>query len=124
MERSCNACMRGPEPQRNRYCIECGDDMIFFVPLSQEAIKESWNEERIEVIAQNGNDGLHYQDMIVESVRKKLLMRTSAGIAKYGTTLERSELNELDWLNHLQEELMDAVNYLEVLIQRKIDKRN
>jgi hypothetical protein len=41
--------------------------------------------------------------------------RSETGIKKYGTTLERKDLNLIDWLNHLQEELMDASLYVERL---------
>jgi hypothetical protein len=34
---------------------------------------------------------------------------------KYNTTLDRTDLSTLDWLTHLQEELMDAVLYVEKL---------
>lgn len=78
---------------------------------------------RIDIIGQNGNDGLHYgaapADPIVESVRSKLLSRSTVGIAKYGTTLMRDDLSRLDWLKHAQEEAMDLANYLEVLIQQE-----
>lgn len=57
------------------------------------------------------------QDVIVESVRKKLADRSAAGIVKYGKTMERTDLNRLDWLRHAQEELLDGAVYLERLIQ-------
>jgi hypothetical protein len=57
-------------------------------------------------------------DPVVEQVRAKLLERSQVGIAKYGTTLERDDLLLLDWLTHLQEELMDAANYLQAAINR------
>ena len=44
-----------------------------------------------------------------------LLLRAEAGKEKYGTTLERKDLEEKAWLQHLQEELLDAANYIEVL---------
>ena len=56
-------------------------------------------------------------DPIVEAVRAKFHQRSQAGIAKYGTMLTRTDLSRLDWLRHLQEELLDGANYLEVLIQ-------
>lgn len=52
-------------------------------------------------------------DPIVESVVKKFRDRSNVGFKKYGTTLEDN--NTDDFLNHLQEELMDAVNYIEKL---------
>lgn len=54
-------------------------------------------------------------DSIVESVIAKFKERSEVGISKYGKTLDRTDLNYKDWLNHIQEELMDAVLYCERL---------
>ena len=51
------------------------------------------------------------KDKIVQQVIKKFEQRSEVGIRKYGTTLE--ENNNDDFINHLQEELMDAILYLE-----------
>jgi hypothetical protein len=59
------------------------------------------------------------KDKIVESVINKFSSRSSIGIKKYGTTLE--ENNTDDFLNHLQEELMDAILYIEKLKNQKKD---
>jgi len=58
-------------------------------------------------------------DPIVEAVREKFLSRSEAGQRKYNSMLDRDDLSREQWLVHLQEELMDAVNYIEVLLQRK-----
>ena len=55
------------------------------------------------------------QDKYVQSVIEKFEQRSQTGIKKYNTTLEREDLDFLDWLNHLQEELMDATLYIEKL---------
>ena len=55
------------------------------------------------------------QDSYVQSVKEKFEQRSQTGIKKYNTTLERDDLNFLDWLDHLQEELMDATLYIEKL---------
>ena len=54
-------------------------------------------------------------DSIVESVLDKFKERSKEGIKKYGVTLDREDLNGLEWLTHLQEELMDATLYIEKL---------
>lgn len=54
-------------------------------------------------------------DSIVESVVKKFKNRSDVGIKKYGTTLDRSDLKPLEWINHAQEEAMDFCLYLERL---------
>jgi len=55
------------------------------------------------------------QDKYVQVVKEKFEQRSQTGIKKYNTTLEREDLNFIDWLNHLQEELMDATLYVERL---------
>ena len=55
------------------------------------------------------------KDKFVESVVEKYQERSRIGIQKYNTTLERKDLNTVEWLNHLQEELMDATLYIERL---------
>tara|TARA_B100001996_G_C18357530_1_gene476468 strand:+ start:272 stop:478 length:207 start_codon:yes stop_codon:yes gene_type:complete len=62
------------------------------------------------------------KDPIVNKVISKFINRSNIGIEKYGTTLDRPDLNTLDWIQHTQEELMDAILYLETLkdnIQKK-----
>lgn len=54
-------------------------------------------------------------DTVVAAVIAKFKQRSDFGFAKYGVTLDRSDLTTIDWLTHLQEELMDAVNYIERL---------
>jgi len=46
--------------------------------------------------------------------------REAAGIAKYGTTVDREDLSRLDWLRHAQEEAMDLVLYLQRLIDAEV----
>ena len=53
------------------------------------------------------------EDKIVESVINSFLTRSAIGIEKYGTTLNRTDLSSLDWINHAQEEAMDLILYLE-----------
>ena len=53
------------------------------------------------------------KDKIVENVIAQFSKRSEVGIKKYGTTLE--ENNTDDFLQHLKEELMDAILYIEKL---------
>jgi hypothetical protein len=57
-------------------------------------------------------------DPNVEAVRAKLLERSKRGIEKYGTTTARGDLSIVDWLRHLQEELLDAAVYIEAAMAR------
>ena len=54
-------------------------------------------------------------DSIVTSVISKMQSRARFGKQKYGTDLDRNDLNIEDWIIHIQEELMDAILYLEKL---------
>jgi hypothetical protein len=56
-------------------------------------------------------------DSIVDAVVQKFLQRSAVGQAKYGVTLDRTDLTTRDWVQHTQEELMDAILYLERLKQ-------
>ena len=59
------------------------------------------------------------EDQIVEEVRDKFLVRSEIGKKKYGVTLDRDDLSYEDWLNHLQEELMDSILYIQKLLKIK-----
>ena len=54
-------------------------------------------------------------DKNVENVIKQLRDREEEGLRKYGVNTERTDLTTLQWLQHLQEELMDASVYIEKL---------
>lgn len=55
------------------------------------------------------------EDSIVKSVIESFKQRSEIGILKYGKTLDRNDLTFLQWIQHTQEELMDAILYLEKL---------
>ena len=54
-------------------------------------------------------------DQNVTSVIDQLRNREKAGLIKYGTNTERTDLDTIEWLQHLQEELMDGAVYIERL---------
>lgn len=56
-------------------------------------------------------------DKNVEAVRQAFKDRADIGLKKYGTTTERFDIDLMGWLQHLQEELMDAVIYIERIKQ-------
>jgi len=76
-------------------------------------------------------DGTQSLDPNVAAIQRKLGERSKAGYSKYGVDTTRKDLGEVEWLRHLQEELMDAVVYIEALlssvslaIEADIRKRN
>ena len=46
---------------------------------------------------------------------EKIRNRAEIGLKKYGTTMARKDLSILEWLQHLQEELLDGAVYIERL---------
>ena len=80
---------------------------------------------------------INFRDPVVERVVNKFVSRSDIGFAKYGTTLQEERTLKMKglqkYLNDIQEELMDAVLYIqaardelqdlneESLIQRCID---
>lgn len=59
-------------------------------------------------------------DTNVEKVRQQLYQRSQVGIQKYGCTTCTNSLDMLQWLQHLQEELMDACIYIEAVKQSRL----
>ena len=53
------------------------------------------------------------KDEIIERVIQKFIKRSEVGYKKYGVTLKDDDQPLGKWLTHIQEELMDAVNYIE-----------
>ena len=53
------------------------------------------------------------RDKVIERVINKIKSRSDVGYKKYGVTLHDDEQSLETWLTHIQEELMDAVNYIE-----------
>lgn len=53
---------------------------------------------------------------IEDKVCEKIQERSEVGKSKYGVTMERTDLSTIEWLTHLQEELMDAAVYVERLL--------
>ena len=58
---------------------------------------------------------IEFRDPVVQSVVNKFVDRSDVGFAKYGKTLRDDSSDVFEWLNHLQEELMDATLYLQRL---------
>ena len=61
-------------------------------------------------------------DKNVEAVKKLMTDRMEKGFIKYGTTTERKDLSTLEWIQHLQEELLDAAVYCERIKQELRDE--
>ena len=64
-----------------------------------------------------------HMDKNVENVVTQLRNREEQGLRKYGVNTERQDLSNLEWLQHLQEELMDASVYIEKLKDEMKEKK-
>jgi hypothetical protein len=65
-------------------------------------------------------DGTHDEfqpDSIVQNISERFIERAKKGWTKYGTNLDRKDLDVGEWIEHLQDELHDAYLYSEKLKQ-------
>lgn len=56
-------------------------------------------------------EGLPPPDPVTEAIRTRFLSRQRVGWTKYGIGLGRDDFTMDNWLQHLEEELMDALQY-------------
>ena len=63
-----------------------------------------------------------FRDPVVERVVDKFVSRSDVGYEKFGVTLNDDKSNIFQWINHLQEELMDAVLYLQKLKEESTEE--
>ena len=59
--------------------------------------------------------GYDFRDPIIQKVVEKFISRSDVGFDKYKVTLDEDSKSINEWLENIQEELMDAVNYIEKL---------
>jgi hypothetical protein len=64
---------------------------------------------------------IEFRDPVVKAVVNKFVSRSDVGFAKYGKTLRDDKSDLFAWANHLQEELMDAVLYIQRLKEELTD---
>jgi hypothetical protein len=57
-------------------------------------------------------------DSVVQSILDKFVERAKKGKEKYGVDLDREDLTLLEWIEHAQQEHMDAILYLEKIKQQ------
>lgn len=91
-----------------------GEPMVPPNPLLQEDKQDDKSSQTV--------NNSYCADSIVNSVISAFIGRSNVGLQKYGTTLDRDDLSVLDWIQHAQEEHMDAILYLEKLKTEIIKK--
>jgi hypothetical protein len=55
---------------------------------------------------------------VIEDIRK----REAKGVLEYGTTLDRKDINEKEWIYYAYEEALDLALYLRKIIENNNDK--
>lgn len=97
--------------------LESGIKTLDNFSREKEEIKkrDNWKLYQVEM---NAKDNLS-SDPVVNQVIERQIQRSDIGIPKYGCTLADNNLTELEWLVHLQDELLDGANYTQVLINKR-----
>ena len=68
------------------------------------------------------NENVFEYDSIVLGTIEEFKHRARGGFKKYNTDLDRTDLIDMDYLEHLKQELMDGILYLNKFI--KMQKKN
>ena len=112
--------------QREGYSDLSQDQKIAIIPQNietvqdsvqdpiQDSVQDSSVQDSVQDLIQDSKQS-YCQDSIVNNVISAFIGRSNLGLQKYGTTLDRDDLSVLDWIQHAQEEHMDAILYLEKL---------
>lgn len=94
------------------------DKKIAIVPQVVCKVAEEEEDTKIQVHVEeisSTKEVSYTTDSVVNTVIESFIQRSNLGLQKYGTTLDREDLKVLDWIQHAQEEHMDAILYLEKL---------
>lgn len=90
--------------------------MVSLNQASVESMKDILRQTEPEKVTEEPEiEQIHIQDPIITSVVKQYAQRSNVGVEKYGSTLADNPGDFIYWLNHLQQELMDATLYIERL---------
>ena len=65
---------------------------------------------------------LSVEDNNVNEICLEYMKRADHGFKKYGVTTERTDLDLMQWIQHLKEELMDATVYIH-RIQKELKEK-
>lgn len=69
-------------------------------------------------LARSFEEGARSVNPILVAVKERLEKQTEKGIKKYGATVNPSDYDTIGWIEHAQDELIDAIVYLETLKQK------
>jgi hypothetical protein len=63
-------------------------------------------------------------DSVVDSIIDKFIERATVGKAKYGTDMDREDLNLEEWLEHSIQEKMDDILYMQKALKVVREAKN
>ena len=62
-------------------------------------------------------------DKNVEAVTRRLRQRSVKGVHTYGVTTDKAGLSPVEWLRHLQDELLDGAVYIQAFLNETEDTK-
>jgi len=85
------------------------------------------SKQKINLVAEKVDNEINYtlsikKDSIIEGVIKDISDRSIKGQNEYATTMDRTDLTEIEWLTNLYEEQLDSCVYLKKIITDKLNK--
>lgn len=108
--------MLTPSLKREKIMLEMGLD------IHDDSDRTLFRELEKQVLTHNAFKPEAFVDPNVQSVIDSYQERAKQGFLKYGTDTTRDDIDLMGWLQHLQEELMDATIYIERLKQEIKDE--
>jgi hypothetical protein len=65
------------------------------------------------------NKSINETDSIVKKTINEFIERAEMGKKKYGVSLDRTDLIDIEYLQHLKEELMDGILYINKYLEMR-----
>lgn len=109
-------------PFHINYSDDSDNDYDDDVSESEVSDSESVDTNDSDAKVEDDVDSGENVDSIVSAVIQKFKTRSALGLEKYGVTLDRHDLTVIEWIQHAQDENMDAILYLEKLKQLELAK--
>jgi PAS domain-containing protein len=117
-------------PTANNGKHEASDSLLGLVVSGPEVAEQSCGETRQQhfTLSHAGRHSLAARlfeggmSKILDAIINDLQSREQRGVAKYGTTVDRTDLTRLQWLQHAYEECLDQAVYLRRLIAESSPK--